>query len=208
MTIAFMTLVEDVLEGILHLFKTEGIEANTEEDILRKVGISGATYQEMFSSKAEMVRQVIIFNTESQKQQQVQLLASARNPVEEIMMLLQNGISTLKTTSPVFISDLQQHYPQSWAITYDYLTNYSHHQNSMILNRGILQGYFRKDINLQLVTKIIMEQFFMMINPAVFPPDRYNLAEVFRSIYLYYVRGICTEQGGKMAEEYFAKNNL
>ena len=203
-----MTLVEDVLEGVLHLFKAEGIEANTEEDVLRKVGISGATYQELFTSRANMVRQVVLFDTEKQKREQSQLLAHAQNPVEEIMILLQNGISTLKTTNPLLISDLQQYYPESWAITYDYLTNYSHHQNSQILNRGILQGYFRRDINLQLVTKIIMEQFFMMINPAVFSPERYNLAEVFRSIYLYYVRGICTELGGKMAEEYFSKNNL
>ena len=203
-----MTLVEDVLGGILHLFKAEGIEANTEEDIRRKVGIPSSTYQELFSSKAEMVKQVTLFDIETQKREQLQLLANAHNPVEEIMLLLQNGISTLNTTNPIMISELQQYYPESWGITYDYLTNYSHHQNSKILNKGILQGYFRKDINLQLVTKIIMEQFFMMINPTVFPPSRYNLAEVFRSIYLYYVRGICTEQGGKMAEEYFAKNNL
>ncbi|GAB3541954.1 hypothetical protein GCM10027443_42010 [Pontibacter brevis] len=203
-----MALLENVLEGILHLFKTEGIEANTEEDILRKVGIPGSTYQELFSSKADMVKKVTLFDVEAQKRAQEQLLAKARNPVEEVMILLQNGISTLKTTNPLMISDLQQYYPEAWAITYDYLTNYSHHLNSQILNKGILQGYFRKDINLQLVTKIIMEQFFMMINPALFPPSRYDLAEVFRSIYLYYVRGICTEMGGKMAEEYFAKNNL
>ncbi|WP_162054128.1 TetR/AcrR family transcriptional regulator [Pontibacter pamirensis] len=203
-----MALLENVLERILYLFKAEGIEANKEQDILRKVGIPGTTYQELFSSKAEMVKQVTLFNIEMQKQEQIRLLASANNSVEEIMILLQDGISTLSKTNPLMISDMQQYYPESWMLTQDYLSNYSHHQNSAILNRGILQGYFRKDINLQLVTKIIMEQFFMMINPAVFPPNRYNLAEVFRSIYLYYVRGICTEKGGKMAEEYFSKNNL
>lgn len=203
-----MALLENVLERILHLFQAEGIEANKEEDILIKAGIPGSTYQELFFSKAHMVKHVMLYDIEAQKREQAQLLANARNPVEEIMILLQNGISKLKTINPIMISDLQQHYPESWALTYDYLTNYSNHQNSQILNRGILQGYFRKDINLQLVTKIIMEQFFMMINPAVFPPSRYDLAEVFRSIYLYYMRGICTEMGGKMAEEYFAKNNL
>ena len=124
-----MTLVEDVLEGVLHLFKAEGIEANTEEDVLRKVGISGATYQELFTSRANMVRRVVLFDTEKRKREQLQLLSHAQNPVEEIMILLQHGISTLKTTNSLLISDLQQYYPESWAITYDYLTNYSHHQN-------------------------------------------------------------------------------
>ena len=192
----------------MRLFRAEGIEANTEEDILRKLNIPASVYHELFSSKADMVKQVAIYDIETQKKEQARLLANALNPVEEIMILLQNGISTLKVINPIMISDQQQYYPEAWALTYDYLSNYSHHQNSAILNRGILQGYFRKDINLQLVTKIIMEQFFMIINPALFPPSRYDLAEVFRSTYLYYVRGICTEQGGKMAEEYFTKNNL
>jgi hypothetical protein len=71
-----------------------------------------------------------------------------------------------------------------------------------------VQGYFRKDINLQLVTKIILEQFNLIINPHVFPPDRYDMGEVFRSIYLYYVRGLCTDKGSKLAEEYFSKSNI
>jgi hypothetical protein len=101
-----------------------------------------------------------------------------------------------------------QRYPEAWQLSMQYVSGNNQHVNSEILNRGIIQGYFRKDINLQLVTKIILEQFFMMINPRVFPPEKYELTEVFRSIYLYYVRGICTETGGKLAEAYFAKSSL
>jgi len=192
----------------LRIFKTEGIEINSEEELIRKLDIRKSTYHELFRSKAEMVKQVTVYNIEKQKAEQRQLLAEAGNPVEEIMILLRNGITQMQVTNPTFIMDLQQHYPESWALTLDYLSNYSQHLNAEIINKGILQGYFRRDINLQLVTKIILEQFFMMINPSVFPPERYNLSEVFRSIYLYYVRGICTELGGKMAEAYFAQNNL
>jgi AcrR family transcriptional regulator len=203
-----MTLLETILGEILRIFRAEGIEANSEEDIIRKLDIRKSTYHELFSSKAAMVKKVTIFNIEGQKREQAELLSRAANPIEEIMLLLKNGISKLGQVNPRMISDMQQLYPESWEITYDYLSNYSQHVNAEIINRGILQGYFRKDINLQLVTKVILEQFFMMINPIIFPPERYNLAEVFRSIYLYYVRGICTEQGGKLAEEFFANNNL
>lgn len=203
-----MTLLETILEEVLRIFKAEGIESNSEEDLIRKLDIRKSTFHELFPSKAAMVKKVTLFDIEVQKKEQVALLARARNPVEEIMLLLQDGISRLKEVNPVLIKDMQQHYPEAWAITNDFLSNHSQHVNAEIINRGILQGYFRKDINLQLVTKIILEQFFMMINPAIFPPDRYNFSEVFRSIYLYYVRGICTEQGGKLAEEFFASNNL
>ncbi|WP_161889554.1 TetR/AcrR family transcriptional regulator [Pontibacter russatus] len=203
-----MTLSETILGETLRIFRAEGIEANAEEDLIRKLDIRKSTYHELFRSKADLVKRVTLFDIAKQKEEQRLLLATASNPVEEIMLLLRNGIAQMQTINPLFISDMQQHYPEAWALTLDYLSNYSQHLNTEILNRGILQGYFRRDINLQLVTKIILEQFFMMINPLIFPPAKYSLPEVFRSIYLYYVRGICTEQGGKMAEEYFAKNNL
>ena len=203
-----MTLLETILGETLRIFRAEGIEVNAEEDLIRKLDIRKSTYHELFHSKADLVKRVTVFNIAQQKEEQRQLLSAANSPVEEIMLLLRNGIAQMQQTNPLFISDLQQHYPEAWALTLDYLSNHSQHLNAEIINRGILQGYFRRDINLQLVTKIILEQFYMMINPLIFPPDRYSLPEVFRSIYLYYVRGICTEQGGKMAEEYFAKNNL
>jgi hypothetical protein len=85
---------------------------------------------------------------------------------------------------------------------------YSYPQVHDIINKGILEGNFRRDINIPLVTKIMMEQLNLMLNPLVFPPDRYDLAEVFRSIYLYYVRGLCTYNGSKQAEDFFARNQF
>ncbi|MHC2992652.1 hypothetical protein OB13_14070 [Pontibacter sp. HJ8] len=202
-----MTFLETILSEILLVFKQDGIEANTEEALIKRLDIRQSTYKELFSSKADMVKKVVLFDVEEQKKELAQLLSKASNPVEEIMMLLQNGIRKMKEVNPVMVADMQK-YPDAWAVTMDYLSNYSQQLNAEVINKGILEGYFRKDINLQLVTKIILEQFFMMVNPAVFPPERYDLSEVFRSIYFYYVRGICTDAGGKLAEEYFSRNNV
>jgi AcrR family transcriptional regulator len=202
-----MIFLETILEEILQLFKREGIEANSESDIIRKLDIRSATFHELFPNREDMVRQVILFDIEQQKREQTKMLAKATTPVEEIMMILVSGIEKMREITPVYFVDLKK-YPVAWNISMDYITSNNNQVNSEILNRGILEGYFRKDINLRLVTKIILEQFFMMINPSIFPPDKYSLPEVFRSIYLYYVRGICTETGGKQAEEFFAKNNI
>ncbi|MBU6119692.1 hypothetical protein [Hymenobacter siberiensis] len=51
----------------------------------------------------------------------------------------------------------------------------------------------------------MLEQLNVMLNPQVFPPDRYNMREVFRSIFLYYIRGICTDDGARIAAEHFAR---
>lgn len=203
-----MTFSEIILEEILRIFKAEGIEGNTEEDIIRKLNIGPAAYHELFAGKADMVKRVAQFDIERQKKEHALFLSHARNPIEEIMLLLEYGINNIKQTNPLYIINLQQYYPEVWQLALNHFNTYSHHQISGIINKGILQNMFRRDINLQLVTKIILEQLTMMLNPAVFPPERYSLGEVFRSIYLYYIRGICTESGGKLAEEFFAKHNM
>ncbi|HEY4650912.1 MAG TPA: TetR/AcrR family transcriptional regulator [Pontibacter sp.] len=202
-----MTFLETILSEILQIFKREGIEANTDAAIIQKLDIRQSTFQELFSDRANMVLQVALFDIEQQQKAQAEMLAKATNPVEEIMLILQDGIKKMQEVNPVFIADMQR-YPEAWQASINYISSNNQYVNAEILNRGILQGYFRKDINLQLVTKILLELFFVMVNPAVFPPAKYDLSEVFRSIYLYYVRGICTDTGGKMAEEYFSKNNL
>ncbi len=202
-----MTFKETILDELLQIFKREGIDANSDADLIRKLDIRQSTFEELFVNRENMVKQAVLYSIGVDQRLQEQLLANATNPVEEIMSLLQNGIKTIKEINPMYIADLQR-YQEAWQLSMQNVIDNNQHVNAEILNRGILQGYFRKDINLQLVTKILLEQFFMMLNPISFPPDKYDLAEVFRSVYLYYVRGICTDIGSKLAEEYFSKNRV
>ncbi len=187
------------------MFKKEGIEANSEDDLIKKLDIRQTTFRELFSDKKDVVKKTVLFDMEEQKREHAVILSKASSPVEEIFLLLHHGINDMKKLNPLYITDLQSHYPEVWQLGMEHLNTYSYHQLSEIINRGVINGDFRKDVNIQLVTKIILEQLNMMLNPVMFPPSRYDLAEVFRSIYLYYMRGICTEKGGKTAEEFFTR---
>lgn len=196
-----------MLQGLVRTFKRDGIERHSDEDLHRLLSLQAEVYQELFQSRTDMVRQAVLYDLEDKEKRDHALLQRAQNPVEEIFLLLQNGIKEMSELNPAYLADLQR-YPEAWQLVVNHLDTYHYHLNLEVINKGILQGYFRRDINLQLVVKIILEQFMMLINPSVFPPNRYNLGEVFRSMYLYYVRGICTEKGSKLVDEYFAKNNL
>jgi AcrR family transcriptional regulator len=203
-----MTLKETILQEALTIFKRDGLGNVTEAFILNKLDISQATFREIFKSIPDLVNQVMEYDLKVQREEHKQLLAKSPNAVADIMNLLLHGINLVKKTNPLFYLQLQQNFPQAWQIGMEHLHSYSYHQIYDIINKGILEGNFRKDINIQLVTKIIMEQLNMLLNPALFPPDRYNLAEVFRSIFLYYLRGLCTDTGAKQAEHFFAHNQL
>ena len=203
-----MTLRETVLQEALIIFHRDGLGEITEASAPRKLNIAPATFQELFTGMEDMVNQAVKYDLKVQVDEHNVMLANSPDAVESIMRLLQHGISQVKRVNPLYYLQLQQQYPGAWQIGLDHLASYSYPQIHSIINQGVLEGNFRRDINLELVTKIIMEQLNMLLNPALFPPDRYSLAEVFRSIYLYYLRGLCTDAGAKLAEDFFAHNNL
>ena len=203
-----MSLRETVLQEALNIFKKNGLENITEAGMMQRLSISQATFREIFTDMNDMVVQVMTYDAELQVEEHRRLLTNSASAVDDILILLKNGIDNLKKTNPVLFTQLQQDYPKAWANSLEHVNSYSYPKVHSILNKGVLEGNFRQDVNLVLVSKIIFEQLYMMLNPLVFPPDRYNLAEVFRSIYLYYIRGICTNNGAKLAEDFFSRNQL
>ena len=203
-----MSLRETVLQEALNIFKKNGLENITEAGMMQRLSISQATFREIFTDMNDMVVQVMAYDAELQVEEHRRLLTNSASAVDDILILLKNGIDNLKKTNPVLFTQLQQDYPKAWANSLEHVNSYSYPKVHGILNKGVLEGNFRHDVNLVLVSKIIFEQLYMILNPLVFPPDRYNLAEVFRSIYLYYIRGICTNNGAKLAEDFFSRNQL
>lgn len=157
-----------------------------------------------YPDRASLVHELILADLARQKRDHAALFAQYSTAVERLYALIQYGLHDMMGVAPTFIADLQE-YPQTWAALLEHLSTYSAPQTQQLLNDGIRQRLFRSDINIQLVTKILLEQVNMLLNPQIFPPDRYNMAEVFRSIFLYYVRGLCTEEGARIAANHFSR---
>ncbi|RYU78620.1 TetR/AcrR family transcriptional regulator [Hymenobacter persicinus] len=200
------TLRETLLEEAHALFQTQGISKLPLEQILSTLDVSPTTFREMFRDKDDLVLQTTQYDIDRQKREHAQLYQTVTNPVARLLSLLEIGIRDLrKVKAPDYFSDLIQHYPQAWELGQQHLTQYSQPQLHALINEAIVLKAMRGDINITLVSKIIVEQLFMMLNEQIFPPSRYDVAEVFRSVYLYYIRGLCTEEGLKAASAYFAR---
>ena len=148
---------------------------------------------------------MLLADRERQRREHVALYAQFVTAVERLYGLLKPGLRDLAAVPGQFYVDLQTGFPEAWNAMMDHLQSYSAPQLQQLLNDGIHNRVFRSDISIQLITKILQEQFTLMLNPQVFPPDCYNMGKVFRSIFLYYIRGICTDEGARIAAEHFAR---
>ncbi|MDO7850719.1 TetR/AcrR family transcriptional regulator [Hymenobacter convexus] len=199
------TLTAASLEAAMPIFYAHGLHAAPDAALAKALHTTEPELTAQFPSRELLVHHTILADMERQKREHVELYAQYPTAVERLYGLLQLGLRDLTAVPGQFYGDLQAGFPQTWDAVMDHLNSYSAPQLQQLLNDGIRSKLFRSDINIQLVTKILIEQLNLLLNPQVFPPDRYNMREVFRSIFLYYIRGICTDEGARIAAEHFAR---
>jgi AcrR family transcriptional regulator len=199
------TLPVASLEVAMPVFHRYGLHAATNEQVAAALSTSVDDLTALYPTRADLVHDVLLADIERQKREHAELYAQYSTAVERLYGLLQLGLRDLASIPANFYADLQTGFPRAWEATMAHLANYSGPQLQQLINDGIRQRLFRSDINIHLVTKVLMEQLNLLLNPLVFPPDRYNMSEVFRSIFLYYIRGLCTDEGARIAAEHFAR---
>ena len=200
-----VTLPTASLEAALPVFYQQGLSAAPDARLAAALGTSPEALLAQFPSRELLVHHAMLADIERQKREHVELYAEFPTAVERLYGLLRLGLRDLAKTPATLYGELQNDFPQTWEAMLEHLATYSAPQLQQLLNDGIRARLFRSDINIQLVTKIILEQLNMMLNPVSFPPERFSPAEVFRSIFLYYIRGICTDEGARIAAEHFAR---
>ncbi|MGV3541424.1 MAG: TetR/AcrR family transcriptional regulator [Rufibacter sp.] len=199
-----MTFKQTVLQELLTLIRQEGLAHLTEQVVINRVDISSATFNEFFTDMEDLVLQVVEFDLESRKKEHQELFGKEASPLKRLLLIVQLGLENLKNSQPTVLKEIMENFPKAWGLYWEHSNTYTQQLVHELLNDGILANELRRDINIQLVTKIMLEQLSMLVNPAIFPPDQYNVAEVFRSVFLYYIRGLCSDKGMKTAEDFFA----
>jgi hypothetical protein len=100
---------------------------------------------------------------------------------------------------------LREQYPLVWDVVQDYLHQYCQPLLTRLLQEGIIEGQFRADLDAPFIARIMLAQFSLILNEDIFPPDFNNLADVYRNIFFYYVRGLCTQEGARLAASHFTR---
>lgn len=203
-----MNAKTEILEKAITWFHQNGVKDLTESKIAAQLEVEEHLFQELFRDKEDLVRQAVEYDLSTTDVFPQEIISRAHNPVEEVILMFHCCASHVKDVHPGFFIQIQYLYPSAWNIYQRHLQINYYYQFYDLLNEGIRQKLFRHDINLEIVTKVLIEQLNVMHNTHLFPKHRYNMDEVFRSIFLYYLQGICTEKGREIAEDFFSGNNL
>lgn len=179
-------------------FTTKGIKCITMDDIAATLGISKRTLYEVFSDKESLLKECILTMQDDREQYLQGIYDQAHNVMEVILAVFQKSIEVFHKTNKRFFEDIKK-YPK----VYDMMKKRSESdsENTMSFFRlGVEQGIFRSDVNFAIVNLLVREQFDVLLNTDIC--NKYSFIDVYESIMFTYIRGISTEKGAKVLDNF------
>jgi AcrR family transcriptional regulator len=199
-------LFDKILATAQELFMTIGVRNVTMDDLASQLGVSKKTLYKFIENKAGLVQSCI--QTEiSKSASEVNVIKSSSNDaIEEMMLIGQMVIESVKRFNANTIVELKKFYPECWKLVE------KHHHDFVLMNiknnilRGIKEGLYRPEINVEIIARLYVgkSQFLLELNE--FGDQVYNPSELFMEFFSYHIRGIASAKGiEKLAQN---KNNL
>lgn len=190
-----MDYKQRITEEAAVMFRTYGIRAVTMDMLATRMGISKRTIYEVFKDKDELLQGVLKWMAVRQRDFMTKIFSETGNVIEAIFKMLDHLSDHFQNMSPAFQMDIKRFHCEI-VETFgekDELPYYSN--NSEILKRGIREGLFREDIDVEITNKCLLEVVRMSNDKSVFPPDDFMNKDVIRTFYVNYLRGISTPKG-------------
>ncbi|MFN6945209.1 MAG: TetR/AcrR family transcriptional regulator [Cytophagaceae bacterium] len=197
-----MEVQSRIVEGATELFFRYGLKSITMDDIAKHLGVSKKTIYQFFSDKNQLVCEVTRNYLSYSEKSFEDISEKSMDPVDEILKISEHVKVMFQNMNPSVLYEAQKYYPQAYAI-------FMEHKESCIrcslmknLEQGIELGLYRKDIDLNIISKLRLEQVQMAFNPLIFPSPEYDLAQVQVQFIDHYLHGICTLKGHKLINQY------
>lgn len=199
-----MTTREHILEGSTKLFLDQGIKAVRMDDIAVHLAISKRTIYEIFSDKKELVEAVLEYMTNKHNQEQLQCIAGAQNLMEELVRQLKWWEESA-TNMHRFIREVKRFYPDVFKRMSAEHARTGTEMMRTKLHQGIEQGLLLPSIDVELTIYVITNSIAALAleeRTAMPVPANVSDRDVFRFIIVFFFRGLATEKGIKIIDEY------
>jgi len=204
---------QEEITGILDLTIAQimrlGIKAVSMDDLSRSLGISKKTLYGHFDNKQDLVEQAIQRHIRLEEDLIKNISANAEDAIHEMSQIAEHVVIHFREIRPVLIHDLQRYYPEIWRHVITHQNQFIQENISDNITRGMSEGYYRDDINPEIVSKLYVAKSFSLVNEDLFSSRIYNRGLLIRQHLLYHLHGLLSDSGRKHLEDFHAlRDNL
>ncbi len=191
-------LKERAISVAMQCFKENGIKSITMDDIAASLGISKRTLYEEFPDKETLLKACIRKEHEESDKFICDVLSATNNVMEVVLRLFLWSIEKFHGINKTFFQDIHK-YPKACQLIEERRERDSE-EKMRFFKEGVRQGIFRDDTNFAITELLVHEQFELLMHSDIC--NKYSFIEVYESIMFTFLRGISTEKGSRVLEDF------
>jgi TetR/AcrR family transcriptional regulator, cholesterol catabolism regulator len=192
---------EKIIKAATALFFKYGIRSVSMDDLAKELGMSKKTIYVHFKDKDELLKAAMLAHDEAEKEILKSFQQEATNAIDEMLRIAQYVERMLKQVSPTMLYDMQKYHREAWELMNKMHNEDIYKEILMNIERGIKEDLYRKDFNIDIVSKIYVNTAANCANSDLFPPNQYNMNDIVQTNIMYHLRGIVTHKGLALLEQ-------
>lgn len=189
---------EHIISAAAKAFTQKGIKTVRMDDIATGLSISKRTLYELFHDKEDLLLDVMKLHREEMQEYMFQVASEAENVLEVLLKFFQRTAQDFQNTNRRFFEDMEK-YPK--VRRYIDESRKENLDSAMeFYRKGVEQGIFREDVNYDIVRAMVCEQMDLLLRSDIC--KSYSLVEIYETVVFMHMRGISTEKGLKIVDEF------
>src|SRR5688572_32311593 len=197
-----LDIKKKILKAAESLFMKYGVRSISMDDISRHLAVSKKTLYQHFADKEDIVSMACQAHIETMATQFLEITRNSKNAIDELAKISRCLKQNTEDTNPSLLFDLQKYHPRAWSVWLNHKNKFIRESVIRNLKQGIEEGYFRAEIDKEVIATIRLEMVQLPFDDRVFPPSQFKLPEVQMQIFDHFVFGISTEKGRKLYQKY------
>ena len=195
------TVKKQIITTAYDLFSQYGIKRVSMDDIARNTGMSKRTLYDHFSDKEELLLQGLIQLYDWLHTTIDKIEMGTHSALDKMLLFYDEMMKCPRWYNAQFYEDLKR-YPNVQEVMEIEKKRFSEKCSSFFA-QGVEEGEFQPEVNFEIVSLLAKEQVTMLKPSREF--SNHSIKEVYNTILLTFLRGICTEKGRNKLERYAMK---
>ncbi|MBX2932378.1 MAG: TetR/AcrR family transcriptional regulator [Chitinophagaceae bacterium] len=191
-----------IVEESTKLFMKYGIRSISMDEIAHHLSISKKTIYQYYKDKDALVDEVIENEILRHKQSGCEHKICCNNAIHEIFMAMETVNEIFKTTNPIIVFDLKKYHLSAYKKLSDFKSNFFYELIKDNLERGINEGLYRPEINVDIISRYRVGAIFMILDNESLVANKHTITEIMWEIAELFMHGIASNKGIKLIQKY------
>lgn len=172
------------------------------DDIARHLGMSKKTIYAHFQDKNELVYTLIKNRMHNQACMMENDAKDAENAIHEFFLAVTQMQKSLSNLNPMLFYDMQKYHPEAWMEFKAFKEKGLYKTVYQNLERGIKEEIYRSDIDLEILTRLRVDQVDLVFNQSISHGSKFSVLQIMIAFTEHFLYGVCNLQGHKIINKY------